>query len=235
MSSPDVHIEVRGVTKIYRRGGEELVVLDALDVDVPRGDFVSLMGPSGSGKTTLLNMIGGLDRPDRGSVIVDGEDITAMAPGELPHWRAETVGFVFQAFNLVPVLTAYENVLLPLQLTPLSRAEQRRQAEFALDMVDLKDRMGHRPSQLSGGQEQRVAIARAIATDPGILLADEPTGDLDRENAGAIMDLLLRLNDELGKTIVIVTHDPLVAERSKRLVRMDKGKLMEGSERAGAA
>ncbi len=178
-------IRMRGVTKRYQRGDQVLTVLDKLDLDVPRGDFVALMGPSGSGKTTILNLVGGLDLPDEGRLEVAGADITAMSASQLPAWRARRVGFVFQAFNLVPVLTALENVLLPLQLQPLSRAERRKQAEFALEIVGLKDRMDHRPKQLSGGQEQRVAIARAIATDPDLVLADEPTGDLDRESVEA--------------------------------------------------
>ncbi len=218
-------IRMRGVTKRYQRGDQVLTVLDKLDLDVPRGDFVALMGPSGSGKTTILNLVGGLDLPDEGRLEVAGADITAMSASQLPAWRARRVGFVFQAFNLVPVLTALENVLLPLQLQPLSRAERRKQAEFALEIVGLKDRMDHRPKQLSGGQEQRVAIARAIATDPDLVLADEPTGDLDRESANAVMGLLRRLNAELKKTLVVVTHDPVAAEHARRVLHLDKGVL----------
>ena len=218
-------IRMRGVTKRYQRGGQLLTVLDKLDLDVPRGDFVALMGPSGSGKTTILNLVGGLDAPDEGSIAVADKDITAMSRGDLPGWRSRHVGFVFQAFNLVPVLTALENVLLPLNLQPLSRAERRKQAEFALEVVGLKDRMHHRPRQLSGGQEQRVAIARAIVTDPDLVLADEPTGDLDRESANVVMHLLRRLNDEMRKTLVVVTHDPVAADHARRVLHLDKGVL----------
>ncbi|MBM3984093.1 MAG: ABC transporter ATP-binding protein [Planctomycetes bacterium] len=218
-------IRMRTVTKRYQRGGQVLTVLDQLDLDVPQGDFVALMGPSGSGKSTILNLVGGLDLPDAGRIDVAGADITAMSEAQLPAWRARHVGFVFQAFNLVPVLTALENVLLPLQLQPLSRAQRRQQAEFALEIVGLKDRMDHRPKQLSGGQEQRVAIARAIATDPDLVLADEPTGDLDRESANAVMGLLRRLNAELKKTLVVVTHDAVAAEHARRVLHLDKGVL----------
>jgi putative ABC transport system ATP-binding protein len=218
-------IRMRGVTKRYQRGGQVLTVLDQLDLDVPRGDFVALMGPSGSGKSTILNLVGGLDLPEAGSIHVAGAEITALSGSRLSAWRSRHVGFVFQAFNLVPVLTALENVLLPLQLQPLSRAERRKQAEFALEIVGLKDRMDHRPKQLSGGQEQRVAIARAIVSDPDLVLADEPTGDLDRESANAVMNLLRRLNDELKKTLVVVTHDAVAAEHARRVLHLDKGVL----------
>jgi putative ABC transport system ATP-binding protein len=218
-------IQMQGVTKRYTRGGQTLTVLDRLSLDVPKGDFVALMGPSGSGKSTILNLVGGLDAADEGRIEVAGQDITAMSGSELPEFRARHIGFIFQAFNLVPVLTAWENVMLPLLLTPLGKAERKKQAEFALEVVGLSDRMHHRPSQLSGGQEQRVAIARAIATDPDIVLADEPTGDLDRESANAIMDLLRRLNLELKKTLVVVTHDHVAAERAKRVLHLDKGVL----------
>jgi len=229
-------IQARGVTKRYHRGGETLVVLDALDLDVESGDFVALMGPSGSGKSTILNLVGALDRPDAGEITVAGETITSMKRSGLAPWRARHIGFIFQAFNLVPVLTAYENVMLPLLLTPLSKAERKKQAEFALDIVGLSDRMHHRPSQLSGGQEQRVAIARAIGTDPDLVLADEPTGDLDRESASDVMDLMARLNDELGKTFVVVTHDGMVGDRAKRLLHLDKGVLAErGTVSEGAS
>ena len=220
-------IEMQDVRKVYKRGGESLNVLDGLDLTLDEGDFVALMGPSGSGKSTILNLVGGLDRADSGTIRVAGEDITAMAQGKLPAWRARHIGFVFQAFNLVPVLTAMENVMLPLLLTPLSRAERKKQAEFALEIVGLADRRNHRPKQLSGGQEQRVAIARAIATDPDIVLADEPTGDLDRDSATAVMELLERLNEELGKTFVIVTHDSLVGERARQCLHLDKGVLSD--------
>jgi putative ABC transport system ATP-binding protein len=225
-------ITLRGVSKSYVRGGETLQVLDRLDLDIPKADFVALMGPSGSGKTTVLNIIGGLDRPDSGLVRVADAELSALADSALPGWRARHVGFVFQSFNLVPVLTALENVMLPLLLTPLSRAKRREQAEFALGIVGLTDRMGHRPSQLSGGQEQRVAIARAIATDPDVIVADEPTGDLDRETANEVMALLVRLNEELGKTIVMVTHDHVAAERAKRVLHLDKGVFVEAGKKA---
>jgi len=218
-------IAMQGVTKRYERGGETLTVLERLDLTVPKGDFVALMGPSGSGKSTILNLVGGLDVPDEGRISVAGQEITAMSRADLPAWRSRHVGFVFQAFNLVPVLTALENVLLPLNLQPLSRAERRKQAEFALQVVGLSDRMHHRPRQLSGGQEQRVAIARAIVTDPDLVLADEPTGDLDRESANAVMDLLRRLNNEMKKTLVVVTHDPVAAEHARRVLHLDKGVL----------
>ncbi|HTE06224.1 MAG TPA: ABC transporter ATP-binding protein [Planctomycetota bacterium] len=218
-------IEMHGVTKRYSRGGETLTVLDRLDLVVPEGDFVALMGPSGSGKSTILNLVGGLDAADEGSISVAGLEITSLASSELPHFRARHIGFIFQAFNLVPVLTAWENVMLPLLLTPLDKAGRRKQAEFALEVVGLQDRMHHRPRQLSGGQEQRVAIARALATDPDIILADEPTGDLDRDSANAIMDLLRRLNVELKKTLLVVTHDHVAAERARRVLHLDKGVL----------
>ena len=220
-------IEMRAVTKRYTRGGQTLTVLDKLDLDVPQGDFVALMGPSGSGKSTILNLVGGLDSSDEGRITVAGNEVSSMSRGQLAEWRSRHIGFVFQAFNLVPVLTALENVLLPLQLQPLSRAERRKQAEFALSIVGLTDRMHHRPKQLSGGQEQRVAIARAIASDPDIILADEPTGDLDRDSANAIMDLLRRLNVELKKTLVVVTHDEMAAQRAQRTLHLDKGRLLD--------
>ena len=218
-------IQVRGLTKRYQRGGETLVVLDGLDLEMQEGRFYALMGPSGSGKTTLLNLIGGLDQPDEGELFVAGEELGALSGAELARWRAANVGFVFQGFNLIPVLSAYENVELPLKLTPLSRAERRKHAEFALELVGLTDRMHHRPKQLSGGQEQRVAIARAVATDPKVILADEPTGDLDRKSAGQVLDLLVRLNKEFKKTILMVTHDPHAAERAQSIVQLDKGQL----------
>ncbi len=228
-------IELVGVTKLYSRGAETLTVLDALGFRVEAKDFVALMGPSGSGKSTILNIVGGLDRPDAGRVEVAGSDLQALSSSELARWRSRHVGFVFQSFNLVPVLTALENVMLPLLLTPLDSKKRREQAAFALDVVGLSDRLHHRPRQLSGGQEQRVAIARAIATDPDIVLADEPTGDLDRESATAIMDLLGRLNTELGKTFVVVTHDPMVGERAKRTLRLDKGVLIDAGRRSASS
>ena len=227
-------IQVRKVTKRYQRGGETLVVLDGLDLEMQEGRFYALMGPSGSGKTTLLNLIGGLDQPDEGELYVAGEELGALSGAELAHWRAANVGFVFQGFNLIPVLSAYENVELPLKLTPLSRAERRHHAEYALELVGLNDRMGHRPKQLSGGQEQRVAIARAIATDPKVILADEPTGDLDRKSADQVLELLARLNREFKKTILMVTHDPHAAERAQSIVQLDKGQLGSVQENAPA-
>lgn len=228
-------IEVTDVSKTYVRGGEPLKVLDGLSLSIEGGDRVALMGPSGSGKTTLLNLIGGLDQPDLdgGSVLVAGEELTDLEGSDLAAWRSETVGFVFQGFNLIPVLSALENVMLPLLLTPLSRKERKEHALRALELVGLTDRRHHRPSQLSGGQEQRAAIARAIVTDAKILLADEPTGDLDRAAADAVLDLLSKLNEELGKTVLMVTHDPLAAERAKRVVHLDKGRLMDAVAAGG--
>jgi len=225
-------VEFKRVTKTYTRGGELLVVLDAMDFLVPEADFVALMGPSGSGKSTILNLTGGLDVPDEGEVHVAGTRVDRLRGSQLADWRARNVGFVFQSFNLVPVLSAIENVMLPLNLQPLSRAQRRAQAEYALEIVGLKDRMKHRPRQLSGGQEQRVAIARALATDPAILLADEPTGDLDRASADSVMDLLRRLNEEMKKTILMVTHDLSAAAKARRTLQLDKGTLIES---AGAA
>jgi putative ABC transport system ATP-binding protein len=216
---------LKNVTRTYRRGGQGLEVLQGLDLEMEGGSFYALMGPSGSGKTTLLNLIGGLDQPDSGEVFVDGEDLAAMTNQELAQWRADKVGFVFQGFNLLPVLTALENVELPLQLTPLSKAQRREQARRALNLVGLGDRESHRPRELSGGQEQRVAIARALAMDPTVILADEPTGDLDRDSAEQVLQLLERLNQEMGKTILMVTHDPLAAEHARHIVHLDKGRL----------
>ena len=218
---------MRGVTRVYRRGGEDLTVLDRLDLDIASGEFLALMGPSGSGKSTILNLLGGLDRPDAGSIEVGGTDIVSLSNDELAAWRARHVGFVFQSFNLIPVLSALENVELPLLLTPLSRKDRRQHAEYALEIVGLKDRMTHRPKQLSGGQEQRVAIARAMATDPTMILADEPTGDLDRASADAVLDILSRLVTEHGKTIAMVTHDPAAAARASKLLHLEKGILVE--------
>jgi putative ABC transport system ATP-binding protein len=221
-------VELRGVTKRYRRAGETIEVLHGLDLDIPRGDFVALMGPSGSGKTTLLNLIGGLDTPTAGSVVVDGLRIDRLGSGELARWRAAHVGFVFQFYNLMPVLTAQQNVELPLLLTPLSAPERRRRASIALTLVGLSDRARHRPKELSGGQEQRVAIARAIVADPTLLVCDEPTGDLDRATAAEILTLLQMLNREHGTTIVMVTHDPKAAEYAGRRLHLDKGTLADG-------
>lgn len=218
-------IDLQGVTKSYSRGGESLVVLDDLDLSIAEGSFAALMGPSGSGKSTLLNLVGGLDRADSGVVAVGGEDLTRLEGDDLAKWRATNVGFVFQGFNLIPVLTALQNVELPLLLTPLGRRERREHAEYALELVGLKDRMNHRPGQLSGGQEQRVAIARAVVTDPKLVLADEPTGDLDRVAADSVLELLRRLNQELSKTILMVTHDPVAAKNAQIIVHLDKGRL----------
>ena len=226
---------MRGVTRVYRRGGQDLRVLDGLDLDVERGDFLALMGPSGSGKSTILNLLGGLDRPDAGTIDVEGTEITGLSSDALAAWRARHVGFVFQAFNLIPVLTALENVELPLLLTPLGKKQRREHAEYALELVGLKDRMDHRPKQLSGGQEQRVAIARAIATDPTMVLADEPTGDLDRASADAVLDILSRLVAEHGKTIAMVTHDPAAAARASRQLHLEKGVLVHDTPGAGVA
>jgi len=232
---PEAMIRLRQVTKTYRRGGETLTVLDGLDLEMEEGRFYALMGPSGSGKTTLLNLVGGLDRPDAGDVIVAGENVDDLEGSDLSQWRADSVGFVFQGFNLIPVLTAFENVELPLMLAPLSRSERREQAGFALELVGMADRMHHRPGQLSGGQEQRVAIARALASDPKVILADEPTGDLDRASADQVLELMQRLNAEFAKTILMVTHDPLAAARAQRIVHLDKGRLerVEDTAQAG--
>jgi putative ABC transport system ATP-binding protein len=218
-------VQIRGVSKSYRRDSNEVPVLNNITLDVPEGEFVGLMGPSGSGKTTLLNLIAGIDRPDSGQVIVAGTDVAQLSESQLAKWRATHIGFVFQFYNLIPVLTAYENVELPLLLAPLSKQQRREHVETALALVGLTDRVKHYPRQLSGGQEQRVAIARAIATDPTILVADEPTGDLDRKSAEEILTLLERLNKEFKKTIVMVTHDPHAVERAHTVRHLDKGEL----------
>ena len=218
-------VEIRGVTKHYRRGAERIEVLHGIDLDIPRGDFVALMGPSGSGKTTLLNLIGGLDSPTTGTITVDGARIDRLGSGDLARWRAANVGFVFQFYNLLPVLSAQRNVELPLLLTRLPGAERRRRARIALTLVGLADRTRHKPRELSGGQEQRVAIARAIVSDPTLLVCDEPTGDLDRKTAHEVLSLLQMLNAEHGKTVVMVTHDPKAAEYARRQLHLDKGTL----------
>src|SRR6202045_2258268 len=228
-------IQVRGLDKTYRRGGEDIHVLQALNLDVDKGDFVAFMGPSGSGKTTLLNLLGGLDVPTHGSITVAGDEITHMSGGKLTDWRARHVGFIFQMYNLIPVLTAFQNVELPLLLTKLSKSDRRRHVETALQVVGLADRMQHYPRQLSGGQEQRVAIARAIVSDPTFLLCDEPTGDLDRKAADEIMDLMVRLVQEFGKTVLMVTHDPAVARRAQATLRLEKGSLVGAPEGAGVS
>jgi len=230
-------VRVRGLDKKYQRGSEEIHVLQGLNLDVEAGDFVAFMGPSGSGKTTLLNLLGGLDLPSAGTIVVAGDEITHLSGRKLTEWRARHVGFIFQMYNLIPVLTAFQNVELPLLLTKLSKAERRSHVEVALEVVGLKDRMRHFPRQLSGGQEQRVGIARAIVADPTFLLCDEPTGDLDRKSADEIMDLIDRLVREHRKTVLLVTHDPMAAGRAHVVLHLDKGVLVEGQragDRAGA-
>jgi len=223
--TPDI-VRLRGIAKTFWRGKEPVRVLENLDLDVPTGSFEALMGPSGSGKTTLLNLIAGLDRPTKGQITVDGQDISKLSDGELAKWRSRTIGFIFQAYNLMPVLTAAQNVELPLLLTNLSSAERKKRVMIALRAVGLEDRVHHYPKQLSGGQEQRVAIARAIVNDPKIIVADEPTGDLDRASADDVLVLLDRLNKEFKKTIFMVTHDPHAAERATVQRKLDKGTLL---------
>jgi putative ABC transport system ATP-binding protein len=223
----DAIVSLRGVSKAYRRGRQSVPVLEALDLDIARGDFLALMGPSGSGKSTPLNLIGGLDRPTDGSVSVDGQRIDQLSGGRLARWRADNVGFIFQFYNLLPVLSARRNVELPLLLKKMSGRERRRRAETALEIVDLVERAGHRPSELSGGQQQRVAIARALVTDPRLLICDEPTGDLDRATADEILGLLETLHREYGKTIIMVTHDQKAADHAAHVLHLDKGRLLE--------
>jgi len=222
-------VRIRDLVREYRRGSETVRVLDELSLDIQQGDFVALMGPSGSGKSTLLNLIGGLDRPTSGSLEVDGLRVDELSEGSLGRWRADHVGFIFQMYNLLPVLSAERNVELPLLLTNLDRESRMKRVAAALKLVGLEDRARHRPRELSGGQEQRVGIARAIVTDPTLLLCDEPTGDLDRKSGDEILTLLEALNDEYGKTIIMVTHDPHAAERAHRVIHLDKGTLSEGS------
>ncbi|MEY3969942.1 MAG: hypothetical protein RL617_955 [Pseudomonadota bacterium] len=218
-------IHIAGLRKVYRRGEQDVLVLDGLSLHVNRGDFVALMGPSGSGKSTLLNLIAGIDRPTSGLIQIDGADITQLNDAQLAQWRAKHVGFIFQFYNLIPVLTAYENVELPLQLTDLPASERRAKVEAALAAVGLADRMTHTPNELSGGQQQRVAIARALITNPSLIVADEPTGDLDRQSASDILAMLNRLNREMGKTIIMVTHDPKAAEAARAVIHLEKGQL----------
>ncbi len=218
-------VEVREVHKQYQRDKQVITVLDGLSLTIEEGEFVALMGPSGSGKTTLLNLIGGIDSPTSGDISVAGTNIARLGGAELARWRSNTIGYIFQLYNLMPVLTALQNVELPLLLHKMSGAERRKRATFALELVGLGDRLGHYPRQLSGGQEQRVAIARALVSDPKVLLADEPTGDLDRKSGEEVLQLLERLNTEFKKTIVMVTHDPHAAERAHRMVHLDKGVL----------
>jgi len=218
-------IQVRELYKSYRRDTLEIPVLQNINLEIPEGEFIAFMGPSGSGKTTLLNLIAGIDKPSSGTILIDGVEVTDLSETELAVWRSRNVGFIFQLYNLIPVLTALENVELPLTLTPLSRRERQTHAETALEIVGLADRLHHYPRQLSGGQEQRVAIARAIATDPTILVADEPTGDLDKNSAEEVLGLMDRLNRELNKTILMVTHDPRAAERAHSVRHLEKGEL----------
>ena len=222
---PEPIVQIRQVTKSYHRGEQLVPVLTNISFDIISGEFIALMGPSGSGKSTLLNLIAGIDKPDSGSLKVNGIDIATLSEADLADWRAANVGFIFQFYNLMPVLTAFENVELPLLLTRLSRGERRERVELALSMVGLTDRMEHYPSELSGGQQQRVAIARAFITDPLILVADEPTGDLDRASANDILAMLERLNSEMGKTIIMVTHDPLAAKSAHLIRHLEKGEL----------
>lgn len=224
----DTLVDINNVRKVYKRDAFEVPVLNGVTLDVPRGDFLALMGPSGSGKTTLLNLMAGIDRPTAGSIFVDGKEISRFSETQLASWRARHVGFIFQMYNLIPVLNAAENVELPLLLTKLSKKERREHVNAALGIVGLGDRSLHYPRQLSGGQEQRVAIARAIVTDPTLLVADEPTGDLDAKNAQETLDLLQRLNTEYQKTIVMVTHDPKAALHAKRTLHLEKGLLVDG-------
>jgi putative ABC transport system ATP-binding protein len=221
-------VEIRHLFKSYRRGGQVVPVLHDLSFDIAEGEFLALMGPSGSGKSTLLNLIAGIDKPDSGELRIGGEDISRLSESELADWRAANIGFIFQFYNLMPVLTAFENVELPLLLTGLGRRDRRERVQLALEMVSLVDRAAHYPSELSGGQQQRVAIARAIITDPLLIVADEPTGDLDRVSAGDILGLLERLNREMGKTIVMVTHDQRASERANLIKHLDKGELVNG-------
>jgi len=228
-------VEVRDVHKVYKRDSFEVPVLNGITLDVPEGDFLALMGPSGSGKTTLLNLLAGIDRPTSGKIIVDGKEISHFSETALAGWRARHIGFIFQMYNLLPVLNAFENVELPLLLTSLSKRERREHVEAALKIVGLADRMRHYPRQLSGGQEQRVAIARAIVTDPTILVADEPTGDLDAKNAADTLDLLQRLNGDFKKTIIMVTHDPKAASCARQTLHLEKGMITETTAGSAAA
>ena len=225
-------VQIRNVTKVYERGKQKIEVLHGLTLEIPRGDYMALMGPSGSGKTTLLNLIGGLDQPTSGEITVGGRRIDQLSSGQLAHWRAQNVGFVFQFYNLMPVLSAESNVELPLLLTKLTAAQRRKNVAVALEVVGLVDRAKHKPKELSGGQEQRVAIARALVSDPQLLVCDEPTGDLDRKTADEILGLLQVLNREHGKTIVMVTHDPKAAEFARRTLHLEKGQLLEQAQAA---
>jgi len=220
-------VSLKGIVKVYTKGRETVEVLEGIDLEIDEGDFVALMGPSGSGKTTLLNLIGGIDQPTRGSVVVGGQQLVGLSSSKLAKWRSENIGFIFQSYNLLPVLTAQRNVALPLLLTKLSAAQRRRRTEVALQIVGLEDRAQHKPGELSGGQQQRVAIARAIVADPAVLICDEPTGDLDRDTANEILDLLEILNKDYGKTIIMVTHDPKAASHAHHILELDKGQLVK--------
>jgi len=224
--SAEMMIQCRGISKCYRKGSQTVTPLEKLDLEVPRGEFLALMGPSGSGKTTLLNLLSGIDNPTDGSLIIAGTELAKLGRRALTKWRARHVGYIFQLYHLVPVLTAFENVELPLLLSPMSRRDRHQRVSAALELVGLGDRMHHTPSELSGGQEQRVAIARALVADPDLLVADEPTGDLDREAASKILDLLRQLSRQHGKTIVMVTHDPRAAEAADRTLQLEKGILL---------
>lgn len=230
--SSDPIVLVENVSKVYRRDQNVLTVLSDMNLELRQGDYTALMGPSGSGKSTLLNLIAGLDKPTSGNVYVCGQDLGSTSQGALAKWRARHIGFIFQMYNLIPVLTAYENVELPLTLTPLNRKQRVEQVKTALEVVGLADRMNHYPRQLSGGQEQRVSIARAIATDPTLIVADEPTGDLDKKSGNEILELMGRLNEEFSKTIVMVTHDPFAAECAKRTLHLEDGKLVGDTDLA---
>jgi putative ABC transport system ATP-binding protein len=226
MESDGMIVQIRGVYKSFTRGSEQLDVLQDLNLEVPRGEFLALMGPSGSGKTTLLNLIAGLDRPSQGEVWVGGQLISQFSESQLARWRTRHIGFVFQFYHLLPVMTAYENIELPLLLLPLSGSQRKRQVMTALELVGLTNRISHRPGQLSGGQQQRVGIARAIVTDPALIVADEPTGDLDAKSASEILDLLCELRESMQKTILLVTHDARAAQRAHRIQYLDKGRLV---------
>ncbi len=227
-------VEIRGVSKVYERGNQRVEVLHHVNLDIPAGDFLALMGPSGSGKTTLLNLIAGIDTPSRGAITVAGRRIDTLSQGELARWRAAHIGFVFQFYNLLPMLSALKNVELPLLLTRLSAAQRRHKASIALKLVGLEERASHKPGELSGGQQQRVAIARAIVSDPTLLVCDEPTGDLDRQSAEEVLSLLRQLNQVYGKTMVMVTHDPKAAEYARRTLHLDKGTLVEENTTDGS-
>jgi putative ABC transport system ATP-binding protein len=228
MQNANTLVEIKHLVKSYTRGGQIVPVLQDITLDIAEGDFISLMGPSGSGKSTLLNLIAGIDKPDSGILKIAGEDITQLSEGELADWRASNIGFIFQFYNLMPVLNAFENVELPLLLTNLSKSQRRERVEMTLGLVGLSDRMDHNPNELSGGQQQRVAIARAIVTDPTILVCDEPTGDLDRQSATDVLAMLKTLNTEMRKTIIMVTHDAHAAEAARRMVHLEKGELIDG-------